>query len=177
MRQKARRHYQVRPFHRRVWGHFGEWSHQDIFQTRSMLDIAESNYIPKMPREAQQPLVFSVGVSQALNTCPVCGYPMGFPPEDYNICPCCGTEFGYSDSGVTHSVLRDRWLKRGATWWSPNVAPPDGWEPMTQLWRNLGVLPQGLLLISYVGEEPHVERLNNHLAMTSAQFIESQNAQ
>jgi hypothetical protein len=70
------------------------------------------------------------------NICPVCGYPLAYPPTDFNICPSCGTEFGYDDSGHTHAELRSQWLRAGAVWWSPADPKPEGWDPYVQL-KNL----------------------------------------
>ena len=61
--------------------------------------------------------------------CPVCGYEMDDPPQDYNICPSCGTEFSYHDSGRTYEELRQIWLNSGAPWWSPVDKKPLGWSP------------------------------------------------
>jgi predicted amidophosphoribosyltransferase len=54
--------------------------------------------------------------------CPVCGYGMEDPPQDYNICPCCGTEFGLHDAERTHDQLRSSMISKvkGAD----GVAPP-----------------------------------------------------
>ena len=70
----------------------------------------------------------------ALNTlCPVCGYNMDYPPEDYNICPSCGTEFGVNDANSTVSELREVWLQSGPRWWSSTDQSPTGWNPEKQL--------------------------------------------
>jgi hypothetical protein len=51
--------------------------------------------------------------------CPVCGYDkLNEPPYDealatFAICPCCGTEFGYDDSTMKHSALRQQWIDNG----------------------------------------------------------------
>lgn len=42
-------------------------------------------------------------------TCPVCGYPMEVPPEDYNICGTCMTEFGLNDVNSSIEELRNAW--------------------------------------------------------------------
>lgn len=74
-------------------------------------------------------------------TCPVCGYDnLREPPTNYSICPSCGSEFGNDDFDVTHYELRDKWLRAGAHWWSPDIAPPSNWFPLDQLWRA-GLLP------------------------------------
>lgn len=70
--------------------------------------------------------------------CPVCGYSMDDPAQDYNICACCGTEFGYDDSNETHEELRKIWLEDGARWWSDARNPPDGWDFLQQL-REAGI--------------------------------------
>lgn len=66
--------------------------------------------------------------------CPVCGYDqLDEPPVNFNICDSCGTEFGYDDATFTHAALRQRWIQNGATWWNEMIAPPDGWNPVTQM--------------------------------------------
>src|SRR5262245_54080636 len=65
--------------------------------------------------------------------CPVCGYGLTEPAEDFNICPSCGTEFGYHDATVSHRTLRHQWLRRGAPWASRAIRPPAGWNPVQQL--------------------------------------------
>jgi hypothetical protein len=77
-----------------------------------------------------------------VNICPVCGYPLQWPPIDFHICPSCGTEFGYDDAGRKHADLRGQWLEGGARWWSINTPPPPSWNPYAQL-DNLvvGLLP------------------------------------
>jgi hypothetical protein len=69
--------------------------------------------------------------------CPVCGYGMEVPPENYNICSCCGVEFGYNDVGRSHRELRDIWISEGAKWWSEYNPPPQGWDPIVQLRKLL----------------------------------------
>jgi len=68
-----------------------------------------------------------------VNMCPVCGYGMEDPPEDYNICPSCGTEFGLHDVNSSIAALRAAWLRSGARWWSPVDPQPLGWDPYLQL--------------------------------------------
>ena len=68
-----------------------------------------------------------------VNICPVCGYHLNRPPEDFTICPSCGTEFGYDDSGRTYAQLRAIWLRGGAKWWSKSTSAPEGWDPYLQL--------------------------------------------
>jgi hypothetical protein len=65
--------------------------------------------------------------------CPVCGYGMEDPPEDYNICPSCGTEFGNHDVNTSIGNLRASWLRSGAKWWNPLSGPPTGWDAYEQL--------------------------------------------
>ncbi|RST50676.1 hypothetical protein EJI01_21390 [Variovorax sp. MHTC-1] len=72
--------------------------------------------------------------------CPVCGYPdLNEAPYDsfgcatYSICPCCGTEFGYDDSEVSHSVLREKWVNGGMKWWSEYLPSSTNWNPVRQL--------------------------------------------
>ncbi len=66
--------------------------------------------------------------------CPVCGYrELLRPPQDDTICPCCGTHFGYHDYATTHAELRQRWIAKGAPWFSRAQSPPIGWDPFAQL--------------------------------------------
>jgi hypothetical protein len=65
----------------------------------------------------------SMPYSNQAYVCPVCGYPdLNEPVYDsfgcasYNICPCSGTEFGYDDSTVAHSDLREKWVSEGMKW-------------------------------------------------------------
>lgn len=70
------------------------------------------------------------------HSCPVCGYAeLIHPPRDYMICPCCGTEFDNDDAYADHAELRQEWVACGASWWSPNAAPPPGWSATEQLRR------------------------------------------
>jgi hypothetical protein len=73
-----------------------------------------------------------------VNICPVCGYPLQWPPIDFHICPSCGTEFGYDDAGQSHEELRAQWLEGGARWWSTSTPRPANWNPYFQL-GNLAV--------------------------------------
>jgi hypothetical protein len=65
--------------------------------------------------------------------CPVCGYRMPFPAEDYNICSCCGTEFGYDDAARNYTEIALLWTERGAKWFSSFVKPPRNWNPWLQM--------------------------------------------
>jgi len=74
--------------------------------------------------------------------CPVCGYPeLDTPPYNeqgsasFYICPCCGIEFGYDDAKTSYEELRQRWLERGAPWFSRTTAPPPDWSATDQLVR------------------------------------------
>ena len=67
------------------------------------------------------------------NPCPVCGYSHRIPAGDCDICPSCGTQFGYSDSGRTHTQLREVWVQNGAPWSSWAYQPPLAWNPWMQL--------------------------------------------
>lgn len=71
------------------------------------------------------------------NLCPVCGFEMDDPPENYNICPSCGTEFGLHDANASIQDLRACWIKRGPTWWSTTDQRPKDWNPFEQLARVL----------------------------------------
>lgn len=70
--------------------------------------------------------------------CPVCAYSeMPWDPEEEgSVCPCCGIEFGYHDAdGVSHRLLRDKWVAAGCPWFSPYHSIPEGWNGRTQLIR------------------------------------------
>jgi hypothetical protein len=68
--------------------------------------------------------------------CPICGYLLSYPPDDFNICPSCGVEFGYETSSRSFWDLREEWLRTGANWASRVVPKPKSWDPMLQL-KNL----------------------------------------
>ena len=68
--------------------------------------------------------------------CPICNYPMDETPSAWNYCPCCGTQFGYHDSGRSHSQLRQEWIATGMRWWSPIRLAPKGWNSNVQLFRR-----------------------------------------
>lgn len=91
-----------------------------------------------MSQSAGQYHVFPDRVQEVTYICPVCGYGMSDPPEDYNMCPSCGTEFGYHDSGRTHAQLRSNWISLGANWWSSAVPRPNNWNPWQQM-SNAGL--------------------------------------
>jgi len=65
--------------------------------------------------------------------CPVCGYGLRSPAEDFTICPSCGIEFGYSDEGVSHAELRREWIRFECPWSSTSIPEPQGWNPYEQL--------------------------------------------
>jgi hypothetical protein len=77
--------------------------------------------------------------ARKLYTCPVCGYLLNDPAEDYNICPSCGTEFGLTDSGRTFKQLRDEWIQSGAHWHSRVTKIPKDWNPYVQM-LNAGLV-------------------------------------
>ena len=73
--------------------------------------------------------------------CRVCGYEYSIESptwEDdetpsHNICICCGVQFGYEDD-IYKGVIeyRNKWIKEGAKWFSPNRKPED-WDLEVQL--------------------------------------------
>lgn len=71
--------------------------------------------------------------------CPVCGFLLQHPPEDFNICPSCGVEFGYETESRSFSELRDEWLRSGAQWASKVHPIPSNWNAVKQL-ANLGTI-------------------------------------
>jgi hypothetical protein len=72
-------------------------------------------------------------IRAGVHLCPVCGYGLPKPAEDFTICPSCGVEFGYSDVGVSHRELRIEWITFGAPWSSVVVPRPYAWNPWDQL--------------------------------------------
>ena len=74
------------------------------------------------------------------NMCPVCGYRMEEPPEQYNICASCGTEFGVHDVNASIEELRVAWLRTGPNWFSSVDPEPQDWNPFLQItgscWRK-----------------------------------------
>jgi hypothetical protein len=73
-----------------------------------------------------------------INMCPICGYYMEEPPDDYNICPSCGTEFGLHDVNNSITELQAAWLgvgPNGPVWWSQFDPPPANWNPLKQFER------------------------------------------
>ena len=65
--------------------------------------------------------------------CPVCGFGLEYPPNDFNICPSCGVEFDYETAGRSFSELRHEWVANGAHWASRVDRPPKDWNPYLQL--------------------------------------------
>lgn len=65
--------------------------------------------------------------------CPVCGYAMEDPPQDYNICPSCGTEFDPLLTQDNYEEMRRSWVATGPTWWSKFEEQPGGWNPIAQI--------------------------------------------
>ena len=84
----------------------------------------------------------SVKSKKKKHICPVCGFPLDYPPEDFNICPSCGVEFEYETAGRSFLELRQEWLNTGARWASKVIKPPKGWDAMKQLARLEGKLIQ-----------------------------------
>jgi hypothetical protein len=73
-----------------------------------------------------------------INMCPVCGYDMEDPPDNYNICPSCGTEFGLHDVNNSIEELQAAWLgsgPNGPAWWSKFDPPPVNWNHLRQFER------------------------------------------
>jgi hypothetical protein len=65
--------------------------------------------------------------------CPVCGFNLKYPAEDFNICPSCGVEFGYETAGRSYADLRKEWVATGPAWASRVHPSPGGWNPWLQL--------------------------------------------
>src|ERR1700689_5481746 len=65
--------------------------------------------------------------------CPVCGYALEYPTDNFNICPSCGVEFGYETAGRSFEELRKEWTATGARWASRVDKPPKNWNPWVQL--------------------------------------------
>lgn len=73
------------------------------------------------------------------NICPVCGYDKLLePPYDqhqyptYEICGCCGFEYGVDDGdkGYTFKAYREKWIKEGFPFNSPDEKPKEWDEEM-----------------------------------------------
>jgi len=81
--------------------------------------------------------MFKIGTKRSNDKvpCPVCGYGLDYPPDDFVICPSCGVEFGYETAGRSFAVLRDEWVSSGARWASRVLSPPDDWNAWAQLIR------------------------------------------
>ena len=84
------------------------------------------------------------------DTCPVCGYDLGFVPWSENvpadeICPSCGIQFGYDDAAGgrpearrdLYDRWREKWICDGMQWASVGRNPPVGWDPQQQLKGHL----------------------------------------
>ena len=82
------------------------------------------------------------------NMCPVCGYGMEEPPEQYNICASCGTEFGVHDVNASIEELRVAWLRTGPNWFSSVDPEPQDWDPFLQIMK---VMPS---VLSHAGNAP-----------------------
>lgn len=65
--------------------------------------------------------------------CPVCGFALAYPPDDFVICPSCGVEFGYETAGRSFAELRREWVTTGARWASRVDPKPKNWNPWLQL--------------------------------------------
>ena len=87
--------------------------------------------------------------------CPVCGFLLRFPPEDFNICPSCGVEFGSETTIYSIEELRKNWLLLGAMWSSRAHPRPKDFDPIQQL-QN----------IPNVSSAPHV-----NLAQETFRFV------
>jgi hypothetical protein len=67
------------------------------------------------------------------NPCPVCGFGLDYPPNDFVICPSCGVEFGYETAGRSYYEIRDEWVRSGAHWASRVIPEPLAWNPYLQM--------------------------------------------
>ncbi|WP_440945327.1 hypothetical protein ACSAZL_14425 [Methanosarcina sp. T3] len=81
------------------------------------------------------------------NICPVCGYDgLDEPPYDidevpsYEICSCCGFEYGFDEEGYYFEEYRDKWIKDGWKWSSPDKKP-DNWDNIKQLCNIIKLMP------------------------------------
>ena len=109
-------------------------SYSNVFQADTLHVFAGGVAQDQMPQRERQPFVFQANLSfLGAHPCPVCGFGMDQPPDDFNICPSCGVEFGYSDSGSSYEALRSEWLRHGAAWASKVRLRPFGWNAYSQL--------------------------------------------
>lgn len=170
MHKKARRHRPLRSEHGRVRRSLIAGSDSHLLQAGAVFHGLTLGGPSQVPPTTEQHFVLPIRVPE-VNTCPVCGYRMAFPADDYNICPCCGTEFGYDDSGTSHADLRAQWVKAGAHWWSPNNPPPPGWDPWVQMRSNLGVATffSTGFVVRNLGRSPNVPMIAGAIIQQAAQ--------
>ncbi len=157
MPPKTRRYTSIRSNDNRVRGHLKRRRDQNVLYSRTMRFTAPG-VIEAVPWRKDEFRLFQSTMPN-LNICPVCGYGMEDPPNDWNICQCCGTEFGYDDSGTTYEALRAKWLRNGAKWWGQRLTPPENWSAESQVSSQLGL----------IAWESALNRVNgNHRAQVSA---------
>lgn len=79
--------------------------------------------------------MFKIGQTRKCSKypCPVCGFGLDYPPEDFVICPSCGVEFGYETPGRSYYQLRQEWVQGGAHWSSRVIPEPAKWNPYLQM--------------------------------------------
>jgi hypothetical protein len=77
--------------------------------------------------------------------CPVCGFLLDYPADNFNICPSCGVEFGLDDIEYKVEELQVLWFKRGLTWTSAVIPKPTDYNPFQQL---LNLKPHGANIAS-----------------------------
>jgi hypothetical protein len=65
--------------------------------------------------------------------CPVCGFMLKYPADDFNICPSCGVEFGADTVEYTIEELRQAWISRGMQWTSSVIPQAEHYNPVEQL--------------------------------------------
>ena len=91
-------------------------------------------------------------------TCPVCGYVLAAPPQDFLICVSCGTEFGNDDIDWSHADLRSAWMEQGCKWFSHQTLPPHDWDPIRQVAAVLSFSGNSQLGDAYQSMETQIIR-------------------
>src|SRR3954453_18515152 len=85
--------------------------------------------------------------------CPVCGFLLQYPPEDFNICPSCGVEFGADTVEYSIQELQRAWIDRGMTWTSRVLPRPAGFNPLGQLERLHAHATNGRSMAPKIGSQ------------------------
>ena len=88
--------------------------------------------------------------------CPVCGFLLDYPPDDFNICPSCGVEFCADTAEYSIQYLQNAWIDRGMVWSSRVLPKPANYDSLAQLAR-LRFPPQSVTSEGTIREAKHVQ--------------------